>query len=80
MERVDEMVEVLVRFARGQMQILRFYWQGRTHEVVRTTIRLERKDGGREFWCFGVETQTLVAELALEKAKLIWRLVGVAGI
>ena len=79
MERMNELVEVLARFANGQMQILRFYWRGRTYEVVKTTIKLERTDGGRQFWCFGVQTKTMVAELAMEKANLMWRLVGVAN-
>lgn len=80
MERVNEAVEVLARFSLGKMSVLRFWWRGRTYEVKRTTIKIERKDGGREFWCFGVETKTMVCELAMEKANLKWRLVGVAGI
>jgi hypothetical protein len=79
MERVNEAVEVLVRFTQGKMKIVRFYWHGRVHDVIRTTIKIERKDGSREFWCFGIETKTMVGELAMEKASFNWKLVGVAN-
>jgi hypothetical protein len=79
MERVNEKIEVLARFSQGKMQILRFTWRDRAYDVIRTTIKIERFDAGREFWCFGVQTKTMVAELAMEKANLVWRLVGVAG-
>jgi len=74
MEEVNETVGVEVGFWGRKIWPMRFVWGGKRHEVRRVTIRFERRDGGRRYLCFGVETAGMVAELALDRDDLTWKL------
>ncbi len=49
---------------------LRFVWGGRRHEVKRVNLVFERKNGGRKYLCFVVDTGGMVAELAFDRQDL----------
>ena len=55
---------------------LRFTWNGRRYEVKRITMKFERKNAGRKYLCFAVDTGGMLAELAFDRTDLQWRLNG----
>ncbi len=73
MERTGEMIGVEVSFWGAKIFPLRFVWNGRRHEVKRLALRFERKDGGRKYICFDVDTGGMMVELAMDKESLNWR-------
>ena len=65
-----EGLKVLVEFDGLQIRPVRF-WQGiREYEVKRVTMRFERKNGGRRWLCFAVDTGGALAELRLDRENL----------
>ncbi len=79
MEKIQEVIEVTADFKWGKVTPISFVWKGRKFEVGRVTITFERKDGGRKFICFGVETTGMMAELAWDIQAMKWLIVGVAA-
>lgn len=73
MEKSSETIGVEASFWGARIFPLRFVWRGRRYEVKRVALRFERKDGGRKYLCFDVDTGGMVAELALDKENLDWR-------
>lgn len=71
---ISEHIQVDVRFGYLKMLPVRFYWSGREYTVRRVTIQFERTDGGKKYLCFGVDVGGMVAELALDKQDLTWKL------
>lgn len=74
------MIGVDVSFWGQKIYPTRFMTEGRRYEIKRVMIRFERKDGGREFLCFGVDTGGAIAELQMDKTDLSWRLASMEGI
>lgn len=74
MDTEKEMVGVEVSFWGRKVFPIRFVWRGRRHEIKRVTGKFERSDGGRRYLCFGVDTGGMVAELAMDKDDLSWRI------
>jgi len=70
----NEEIGVEVGFWGRKVIPLRFIWGGRRHEVKRVTLKFERKDGGKVFLGFSVDTGTMLAELLLDKEDLVWRI------
>ena len=68
------MVGVDVSFWGSKMFPTRFVWGGRRHEIKRVTMKFERKDGGKRYLCFAVDTGQMMAELAMNREDLSWRL------
>jgi hypothetical protein len=71
---VNENIGVEVGFWGRRMMPLRFVWGGRRHEVKQVTLKFERKDGGRKYLGFAVDTGQMLAELLLDKEDLVWRM------
>lgn len=74
---LDGAVGVEVGFWGTRVIPLRFVWNGRRYEVKRITMNFERRDGGRRYKCFAVDTGGMVAELRLDREELTWRLAAV---
>ncbi len=67
---IQEIVGVEAGFWGGKIYPLRFVWGGRRHEVKRVNLVFERKNGGRKYLCFVVDTGGMVAELAFDRQDL----------
>jgi hypothetical protein len=74
MQIVNELVGINVRFGGGVVLPIGFDWRGRYYVVQRVTMTFERKNGGRRYLCFIAETAGMLAELAMDRESLIWRL------
>ena len=74
------MIGVDVSFWGEKIYPTRFMFNGRRYEIKRITVRFERKDGGREFLCFGVETSGALAELRMDKSNFTWKLGSIESV
>jgi hypothetical protein len=74
------MIGVEVSFWGEKIYPVRFMLNGRRYEIKRVVIRFERKDGGREFLCFGVDTGGAMAELRMDKRNFEWKIFSMESI
>lgn len=74
MDRIAEPVEVEADFCGRKILPLNFIWRGRKYTVLRVALQFERKDGGRRYWAFAVDTGGNMAELLLDREDLTWRI------
>lgn len=66
-------MEVVVRFDQGKIKPEMFWWNGREYKVKQAPLVYERKDGGRRYLCFSVDTGGMMAELVMDRESLVWR-------
>ncbi len=69
-----ESIGVDVRFWGMKIIPIRFYRAGRRYEVKRVAMQFERKDGGKQFLCFAVDTGVNMAELLMDRQDLSWKI------
>lgn len=69
-------LKVVAEFSGLKVRPVRFEWRSREYRVERVTVEFERKDGGRKYLCFGVDTGGMVAELRLDRQNLQFSLFG----
>jgi hypothetical protein len=55
-ESLNDPVDVLTAFVGGQLQPLRFRWQGKVYRVRKVTGRWGRREGQTQLQYFSVET------------------------
>jgi hypothetical protein len=67
---MDRELRVMVEFVGLQIRPVRFGWGKREYEVKNITMRYKRRDGGRDFMCFVVDTGGALAELRLDRESL----------
>lgn len=80
METINESVGVEVSFGDDRVSPTRFVWRNRNYEVRRVTMQYERKDGGKRFLCFAVDTGGMTAELVMDTTDFKWRVGRVESI
>ncbi len=73
MQDVNEMVGVDVSFWGSRVVPTRFVWDGRRHDVKRINMKFERKNAGRRYLCFALDTGSMLVELAMDREDLSWR-------
>lgn len=78
MERLNEPVNVLVRFIDGKFEPTRFSWNGRMHKISDVTGRWATTEGNYKIYHFSVvsDSQTYY-ELSLQTRNMDWTLRGV---
>ena len=56
----------MVEFDGMRVRPVKFWREGREYEVRQVTMVFERKDGGRKYMCFAVNTGGMMAELRMD--------------
>lgn len=69
------MIRAWVRFSGGKTEPIIFEWRERRYNVKRIALVFDRRDGNRRFLCFAVDTGGMMAELALDRDNLVWKIV-----
>ncbi|TSC84545.1 MAG: hypothetical protein G01um101416_1059 [Microgenomates group bacterium Gr01-1014_16] len=59
-------MKVVVEFEGGKIRPVRFWRGTREYEVKGIPMVFERRDGGRKYMCFAVDTGAMMAELRLD--------------
>lgn len=73
---MGESVEVMTKFERGRIKPMWFVWRGRDFRVKGLPMTWERKDGGRRFLCFAVDTGGSLFELRLDRESYQFSVAG----
>jgi hypothetical protein len=79
-DMIQETVGVEAGFWGGKVYPLRFIWNGRRHEVKRVNLVFERRDGGRKYLCFAVDTGGMVAELVMDTQNFQFSIASVQAV
>ena len=71
-EKINEPVEVLVRFGKGRVEPARFRWRDRGYDVKKVNFVHKERQGGDKIYYFSVSDDANSFRLAFSTRDLGW--------
>ncbi len=74
LEKLNDKIEVLTRFAGDKVEPLFFKWDGRTYKIEKVNLVYKERVGGDRIYYFSVSDDVNYFKLAFFTKDLKWRL------
>ncbi len=74
LEKINEPIEVLVKFKGRQVLPAKFFWRGKEYEVEKVNLVHQQRQGSDKIYYFSVSDSANFFRLAFFTRDLSWRL------
>lgn len=74
LEKFDDKIEVLTRFADDKVEPMFFKWSGKTYKIEKVNLVYKEKDGFDKVYYFSVSNNANYFRLAFFTRDLSWKL------